>query len=518
MDKLKTKVKLLLGVSVLGLLSLLTFGVVKDYYEFVDARYEQLQTAVQSQYAIIEWYYKQTQDGKMTKEAAQDAAKNAIRAARYGGKNGHTEYFFIWTLDGISVMHPVHPEWEGVKDGKELKTPSGRVTILELLDAIKKSPTKSAFVDTLFPHPGQTEYVRKVQYVDAFEPWGWMIGSGVYMDDVNQQVLQSVIISVSGGLTVLVIILIVGIYLMKSVIKQIGGEPRDAIELMKEVSLGNLTVNISTQHENSLMFHLNHMVQSLSHLVQKTKTSAQEIALASNEISQGNMNLSVRTEQTASNLQETAAAMHQIATSISSSSNSASQATSLTKAANETAIAGGKVMSEVMEKMKSIQSSSVKITDITSVIDSIAFQTNILALNAAVEAARAGEQGKGFAVVASEVRSLAQKSATAAKEIKHLISTSSMEVNEGSELVTKAGKSMNDIVQSVEKVNVIIKEIDVSTNEQSKGIAQVNNSISQLDSMTQQNSALVEEAAAAASSLNDQANSLANLVEKFQVK
>lgn len=518
MNKLKTKIRLLLSIAIIGVIFLTIISATKDYYETVDSRKEQLKIAVESMYNIAAGYHKLEQEGKMTKEDAQKAARQAIKVARYGGKDGKTEYFYIWDLaTGTAVMLPIKPEWDGVKKKEEVKAPNGQMIIEDMLKGVHASPDKKAYIPTLFPRPGQTESVDKLQFVMGFEPWSWMIGSGLYMDDVKEIVMKSITITLVGGLVLLALITITGIYLMKSVIKQIGGEPNEAMELMKKVAQGDLTVNISTKHEGSLMDSVNEMVKSLAELVRHTKNSANEIAVASREISDGNMNLSVRTEQTASNLQQTAASMHQISSSIASSSHSANQAATLTQEANQAAQNGGKVMSEVMTNMESIKNASVKITDITSVIDSIAFQTNILALNAAVEAARAGEQGKGFAVVAAEVRNLAQKSASAAKEIKTLIQDSSNHVKDGSVLVMKASQSMNEIVASVDKVKNIINEIDVSASKQTKGILQVNNSVSQLDGMTQQNAALVEEAAAAAASLNEQAKQLSSLVENFKV-
>ena len=457
-------------------------------------------------------------EGKMTKEEAQQAAKQTIRMSRYGGAEGKTEYFYIFAnTDGMTIMHPFKPEWEGNKKASDIKAPNGQLLIQDMINGLKTSKVNGAFVDTLFPRPGQKESVEKVQYVKGFEPWQWMVGSGIYMDDIKGLVIKSVLMTSMLGLAILLVIVVSGVYVVKSVLKQIGGEPSEAIELMKEVANGDLTVEIPTQHKESLLFSVNEMVHSLSKIVQQTQSSAQEIAVAATEISDGNMNLSVRTEQTAASLQETAASMHEIASSISSSTGSATNATKLTLEANSAALNGGLVMKEVMTNMEAIKQASLKITEITSVIDAISFQTNLLALNAAVEAARAGEQGRGFAVVAGEVRNLAQKSATAAKEIKTLIQNSGEQVTQGSVLVIKASESMNEIVSSVDKVKNIITEIHVASTEQNSGISQVNTAVSQLDSMTQQNAALVEEAAAAATSLKEQANSLSKLVERFKV-
>lgn len=519
MKNLKSKVALLLGLAVTGVLTITLFDGIKDYYEVIDSRKQEVQVAVESAQSIVEGYHKLEVEGKMTTEQAQTAAKQALRIIRYGGLEGKSEYIYVFaSTDGLTIMHPFKPEWEGVRKAKDIKAPNGQLLIQDMVDGLKASKNNAAFVNTLFPRPGQKQSVEKLQYVKGFEPWQWMIGSGIYMDDVNTVVMKNVIKTIMVGSLLLLIIVVTGINIVKSVLKQIGGEPEEAILLMRKVSQGDLTIQFPTTHENSLLSSINQMIVSLANIVKQTKNSTQEIAVAASEISQGNYNLSERTEKTAANLEETAASMHEIASSVASSADNSQNANHLTNEANNAAIQGGKVMLDVMKNMKAIEDSSQKITEIISVIDTISFQTNILALNAAVEAARAGEQGRGFAVVASEVRSLAQKSAQAAKEIKQLIDNSSQYVNEGAVLVNKASSSMNEIVSSVDKVKTIIHEINLATKEQNSGIGQVNNAIAQLDDMTQQNAALVEQAAAAAESLNEQAHGLSDLVEKFKVK
>jgi methyl-accepting chemotaxis protein len=251
--------------------------------------------------------------------------------------------------------------------------------------------------------------------------------------------------------------------------------------------------------------------------VSQVRHSTDSIATASSEIASGNNDLAQRTEQTSSNLASTASSMDHLTITVQQSADNARQAAALAASASDVAQRGGNVVSQVVSTMQQIDASSKKISDIISVIDGIAFQTNILALNAAVEAARAGEQGRGFAVVASEVRSLAGRSAEAAKEIKGLIGTSVEKVESGTKLVTEAGTTMQEIVQSVRRVTDVIGEITAAATEQSEGIAGVNKAISNLDQMTQQNAALVEESAAAAESLRDQAAQLAQAVAVFKV-
>jgi methyl-accepting chemotaxis protein len=260
---------------------------------------------------------------------------------------------------------------------------------------------------------------------------------------------------------------------------------------------------------------LANMAHSLAQLVGKVHESAANIGQASAEIANGNQDLSNRTEQTAVNLQRAASSVDHLNGSVRQSAESARQANTLANSAFSVAETGGHSVNQVVQTMHQIDGSSKKIVDIISVIDGIAFQTNILALNAAVEAARAGEQGRGFAVVASEVRSLAGRSASAAKEIKDLIGTSVANVQDGTRMVDHAGQTMQEIVSSVRRVTGIIEEITATSAEQSEDMHQVSTAVSELERMTQQNAALVEESAAAASSLREQSELLKDLVGKF---
>lgn len=293
-----------------------------------------------------------------------------------------------------------------------------------------------------------------------------------------------------------------------------------AIDIAKTVASGDLTAQIvvgSSDETGQLLQALKEMNNRLTTIVSKVRQGTDTIATGSSEIASGNLDLSSRTEEQASALEETASSMEQITSAVKQNADNARHANSLVSSSAEIAVRGGKVVAQVVSTMASINEASRRVEDIISVIDGIAFQTNILALNAAVEAARAGEHGRGFAVVASEVRGLAQRSAVAAKEIKELIANSVARVDAGEKLVEEAGATMQEIVDSVKRVTSIMSEISSASQEQSSGIDQVNIAISQMDEVTQQNAALVEQAAAAAASLQDQADQLAQTVAWFKV-
>ena len=296
---------------------------------------------------------------------------------------------------------------------------------------------------------------------------------------------------------------------------------RDTNMLAEAATDGRVTVRAdATQHQGDfrqIIEGINATLETIVQPITAVKEAVETINTAASEISSGNSDLSVRTEQQAANLEETAASMEELASTVKQNAENAKQANQLAMAASEVAIKGGNVVGQVVTTMANINNSARKIEDIITVIDGIAFQTNILALNAAVEAARAGEQGRGFAVVAGEVRNLAQRSASAAKEIKELINDSVQKTSEGTFQVETAGKTMDEIVNSVKRVTDIIGEIAAASVEQSEGIDQVNTAVTNMDEVTQQNAALVEEAAAAAESLLEQAKSLSETVSVFKI-
>ncbi|MGB9982490.1 MULTISPECIES: methyl-accepting chemotaxis protein [unclassified Herbaspirillum] len=314
--------------------------------------------------------------------------------------------------------------------------------------------------------------------------------------------------------------LLAGLALALFIARVISTPLRTAGEFAHRIAAGDLTAEIAAQSRDEtgqLTEALVSMNTSLRRIVSQVRSGTDTIATASSQISSGNLDLSSRTEEQASSLEETASAMEELTSTVRQNAENARQANQLALSASTIAEEGGNVVRQVIQTMGRIDTSSKKIVDIISVIDGIAFQTNILALNAAVEAARAGEQGRGFAVVATEVRSLAQRSATAAKEIKSLIDNSVEQVGLGSGLVQQAGVTISEVVSSVQRVTDVMAEISAASNEQTQGIEQVNQAITQMDEVTQQNAALVEEAASASQSLSHQTRQLSELVGVFRL-
>ena len=303
-------------------------------------------------------------------------------------------------------------------------------------------------------------------------------------------------------------------------LRELGAEPAQATQLARSVATGDLStpLTLAPHDKHSMMAQLGLMQSSLSRIVARVRQGSQGVANASQEIAEGNQDLSARTEQQAASLEQTASSMEQLGATVRQNADSASEASQLAMHATQVAEKGGAVVTQVVSTMRGINDSSHQIAAIISVIDGIAFQTNILALNAAVEAARAGEQGRGFAVVATEVRLLAGRSAAAAKEIKGLIETSLQKVEQGSTLVDRAGATMTEVVEAIQRVAALMASITSASREQANGVAQVGQAISHMDMATQQNAALVEEMAAAASSLNQLAQELVQTVAVFKLR
>ena len=317
----------------------------------------------------------------------------------------------------------------------------------------------------------------------------------------------------------LIIGIVAALRITRSLRKQLGAEPYEAKYMAESIAQGNLTIHVPVQQNDhdSLMHAMATMQANLNAILNQVNHSALRVTEAANNVSENNQELAQRTDEQAVSVEKTSATMAQMTSTVRQNAENSKQANEMALRASEVALRGGEAVNQVVATMAEINESSKKIVEIISVIDSIAFQTNILALNAAVEAARAGSQGRGFAVVAAEVRSLAQRSASAAREIKQLIDDSVSKTNHGTERAEHAGETMRDVVQSVENVTRIIADITEASHEQAQGIEQVNIAVNQVDNITRNNTSLVQTSAQASAQLNEQAVELANIVRKFKL-
>lgn len=506
------KLALLVLFALFGMGVMTAWFLVSERKLILEERQTGVRQVVEVAHGIAVHFHTLSTKGAMPDEEARQRAAAAMQALRYSGN----EYIWINDMHPRMVMHPVRPELNG-QDLSANKDPNGLALFMEFVRIVKTQG--AGFVPYMWPKAGSDIPVEKTSYVKGFEPWGWVIGSGVYIDTVNAAIWERAMGFGAVALALGAALLAVGTLISRNLLRQLGGEPDYARHIARSIAQGDLAVAVKTRpgDESSLMLDIQAMRDSLHRIVQRVRSGTEHIASASQQIAAGNSNLSGRTESQASALEQTAASMEEMTSNVKQNADNARQASRLAKSASDVARQGGAAVEKVVQTMDSIEASSRKVADITGVIEGIAFQTNILALNAAVEAARAGEQGRGFAVVATEVRSLAQRSSEAAKEIKALIGNSAEQVKAGTQLAQEAGTTMQAVVNSVLQVSSVIEEISQASREQTDGIEQINQAVAQMDQGTQQNAALVEEAAAAAAALQQHAQELTQVVATFHL-
>jgi len=490
-------------------LGMLIWQEASEYEHLLDARMAATRQHVEIAHGLLRWAQAREASGQWPREQAQQAALQALAELRYD----KSEYFWVNDMQPRVLMHPIKPELNG-RDVGGLKDPNGLALFQAFVDQVRRQGR--GFVAYQWPKPGSDRPVDKVSYVIGFEPWGWVVGSGVYTDDLRNATLKK-----AGWSTVIVFAsLLFAAYLFLCFYRVMDGGLRETRRHLRAMTEGDLTTSPSPwggDEAAQLMLELRAMQDSLRGMVQRVRASSDDIVQSSNEIASGASDLSARTEQAAANLEQSSASMEEIASTVKSTADNTHEASQVARGNAQAAADGARVIGEMVQTMDGIRASSAQIGDITGTIDSIAFQTNILALNAAVEAARAGEQGRGFAVVASEVRVLAQRSAQAAREIKGLISRSMAQVESGTTVARGAGVAIEQIVASSKRIDKLLGEVATSAGEQSLGVAQIGQAVQELDRMTQQNAAMVEQTAAAASAMKDQARTLADEVARFKV-
>ncbi|MCX5733072.1 MAG: methyl-accepting chemotaxis protein [candidate division NC10 bacterium] len=550
--KMKYKLGALVVIAFVGIVSVGSALLIDLKQSLLQEKELKTRHVVETAYGVVDHFYKLSREGKLTEEAARSAAISAVKSLRYETN----EYFWINDMRPYMVMHPIKPEMDG-KDLAGQADPNGKRLFVEMAETVKDK--KSGFVNYMWPKVGMKDPVPKISYVQGFEPWGWVIGSGIYIDDVDAAFWGKVKLYVP-----VILCIMAGIGVLSWVVARgISGGLRRVMAVTQQAASGDLTarVELDTKDELGQMSQaMNRMLegfhdsmtevrqaaqqtaaaaQQLTAVVGELDSASQQLASGSEQLSagaqeqassleetaSGSEQLSAGAQEQASSLEETAASLEEITSTVKQNADNARQANQMAVSAHDGAQHGGMVVQQAVGAMEAITASSKKIAEIITTIDEIAFQTNLLALNAAVEAARAGEQGRGFAVVASEVRALAQRSAGASKEIKALITDSVAKVEGGAKLVNQSGETLTEIVTGSKKVADLIAEITAASQEQSQGIEQVNKAVTQMDAVTQQNAAQTEELSGTAQNLAAQteelsatAQSLAAQAEQLQTQ
>ncbi len=506
---IRLKLATLAAISLLLMLALAGWLSWQNQASELRGRELALQQNVETASAVLHWAHGLQSTKVLSQAQAQALALQVLRGARYG----ESGYFWVADTSPRLLMHPL----DNARVGQDLagqRDADGQPLYQRLVSLARQQG--SGQLAYRWAEPGQRDAVPMLSHVAGFEPWGWMLGSTLRTDDLNsafnarlRQLVLLITLALAGTLLALHLV-------YASITRGLAKAARVA-RAIASGDVSNDILLVGSDEIGDLIGEMKRMSDQLNATMGEVHDAAMNLAFSSQEIAAANHDLSGRTERTASNLQQAAQALAQVTQSVQGNTTAASQAGSSAASAAAVATEGGEIVSRAVVTMADVSGASRRIADITGVIDSIAFQTNILALNAAVEAARAGEQGRGFAVVAAEVRMLAQRSATAAREIKALIQASVERTDEGASMVSAAGQAMQRIVASVREVNTQIRDITQATAEQGAGIGQVNHSVAELDQMAQQNAALVEQSTAAAETLKAQAQRLSEAVKRFKL-
>ncbi len=541
---LKGQLLLLVGFAMAIMLVLELIAMREVHDSLMQGKRDQIESITQNAYSIAAEFHERARKGEMTEAQAQEAARLAIGKMRYGGESKRDEYMYIWTTQGVGVMHPIRPEFAGQNMLDKIKDPRGNFILRDLSQAVRSQPG-GAFVDSFFPKPGQSEPVPKLQFVMWYQPWDWMIGTGVYTDEVGVEFRQLLL---ENALSFVLLFSLFGLaawWLGRGVLRQVGGEPSVAIAIMSKAAQGDLSQSLPDAPPGSMLAAYAVMQRSLRELISQVRDEAKRMrddaGLIADSVQQVTQAAARQSEATTA----MAAAVQQLTVSVAHVSDASSETEATSAGVAERCRTGEErvntasrsireiadVVSDAAMQIKGLQGRANQINEIASSIKEIAQQTNLLALNAAIEAARAGEQGKGFSVVADEVRKLAERTASATVEIEQMLQTiqgetldsvQTMErilpmVKEGSTQAGQVAESLQEIRGSADVTLHRVREVAHATREQTAASTAIAQRVEGIAQMVEQTHAAMMETERSATSMRDIASRLDSLVGSFRV-
>ncbi len=535
--RVSTRMQLLIGLTLVGLLILCIVALLQLRGGMLEDRKEKTKNLIEVSMGILEYHQKLAQSGKLSDEEAKQAAKESLRNVRFGAN----DYYFILDTNHVYVLLPPRAEFEGQNKG-DMKDANGKLLIQDIVaNAVKGG----GFVEYWFPRAGQQKAEPKLAYTTLFKPWGWVVGTGIYIDDVDTQFRRTAM--VLGGISALLIVLLmlVGWRIVASVLKQLGGEPAAAVAVMQRVADGDLTASVDAPPPGSLLHALGAMVVSLRNLVQQINNNAKLLVEHAEQINRASSEVSVAANQQADATSAMAAAIEELTVSSTHISDSARDTENDShEAMNQASEGSGRVMqateaiqkiastvTDASERIRALEGRAVQISSIANVIKEIAGQTNLLALNAAIEAARAGEQGRGFAVVADEVRKLAERTSSATTEIEQMIAgiqndtvgavgamnEALPEVEQGVQLARSASDSLLAIESGAGRTLERVREVAAATQEQGAASTSIAQRVEQIAQMVEETTATIRSTADTAVELEHIAQDLQTQIGRFRV-